>query len=168
VTVVRFGVVTAVFLSATLNAQHARFIVSVTCGQDRQVHLTFKGGKEVAVPWLQEQSGCDGVKIAPDHLSAGWLILQSGAVTGGTSPVATGVTVFSANRSVRHYGDGLAVWDWRFHGNRLVALSTNTAHGPQTNNPHYLLYDVSSGKLLRKWDGIAGTTPPRWAAGLRY
>jgi hypothetical protein len=163
---VRFGVVTAVFLSATLNAQHAGYIVSVTCGQDRQVHLTFKGGKELAVPWLQEQSGCDGVKIAPDHLSAGWLILQSDM--GGTSPLATGVTVFGPKRVVRHFGDGLVVWDWHFHGNRLVALSTNTAHGPPTNDPHYLLYDASSGKLLRKWDGTGSAKPPRWGAGLRY
>jgi hypothetical protein len=168
VAAVKFCLVITVLFVATLWAQSDPVIVSARCGADQKTHLMFRGGKETAVPWLAEQSGCDDVKISADHHSAGWVIFQSGAIADGTSPIATGVTIFSANRPVRHYGDGLVVWDWRFAGADRVVLSTNTAHGPQTNDPHFVLYDLNSGKLLRKWNGVGGSKVPSWAAGLRY
>jgi hypothetical protein len=157
----------AILLTTTLNAQNA-LIVSAKCGEDRQVHLTLKNGRETSLPWLPEQSGCDDLRISPDHRSAGWLILESGSAASGTSPLATGVNVFRANGPVRRYTDDMLVWDWRFADSHRLVLSTNTSHGPQTNDPHFVVYDLRSGKLLRKWNGVAGEKVPSWAAGLRY
>jgi hypothetical protein len=136
----------------------------VYVGKDQLAHVVDSSGKDVAVPKEKEQVDVSEPKLSPDKRTAGWLVHQDNCCTSYSIP--TGLAVYRDGKVRQLLGDGLMIYDWCFVGQgEQIAMATGTVHG-QTDQ-HLLLYETSTGKQLKEWNGPEDATPPEWAKGLQ-
>jgi hypothetical protein len=95
------------------------------------------------------QVAFDMVRISPDSRSVGWLALYP---NGGTSyPIPRKLIIYSNARARIFTGTGLSIFKWQFReSGRQIAFRQETVHGGL--NIHYELRDVTSERLLAKYD----------------
>jgi hypothetical protein len=157
------GLILGVALVAFAQAP-AVTLTKVYVGKDGLAHVVDSSGKDEAVPKEKEQAEISDLKLSPDKRAAGWLMHQGNLGESYTIPV--GLVVYRVEKKRLLLGDELMVYGWCFVGQgEQVAMSTGTVHG-QTDQ-HLLLYDTSTGKQLKEWNGPEGATPPEWAKGLQ-
>jgi hypothetical protein len=126
------------------------------------VHLVDRSGHDRAAPKLKDQISAADAKVAPDGRTAGWLVEYENCCT--SYPVPLTLVLFRNGRVRHRIRPGLMIYDWGFEaGGSQAALCEGTVHGQ--SEPHCLLYDSVTGKLLNAWQGQG--TVPGWAAPLR-
>lgn len=119
----------------------------------------------------QNGGGFEGIAVAPDHQTVGWLADQMLTPDeGGTSysyPVALELDVWRGGRVIRKFKpSALTIRNWIFvKGGSEVAFHLAPPHGMESYN--CMLFDVSSGRELAHWPmDRKDHTIPDWAKPL--
>jgi len=113
--------------------------------------------------------GFSDVQLAPDRQTLGWTINFENCCTSYSIPLS--VVVFRQNHMLHTLDPGQMVWRWMFlEGGKQVGVVSGPTHGPEIG--HYLLYDVSTGKIVAEVHGDADTQSlkpdaPDWAKQLQ-
>lgn len=137
-------------------------ITRAFAGADGLAHVE-QNGKETIFPKETGQVSIDSVKVAPDGRAAGWLVNEPNCCT--SYPVPICLVVVRGN-SKHVFAERQMIYDWHFvEGSARVALSIGPTHGEFPAD--FLLYDTGSGQKLQEWGPSTGTSPPKWASGLR-
>jgi len=116
------------------------------------------------VPKEKEQVGSSSPKISPDKTLAGWLVDSDFCCT--SYPLQFMLVVYVPGMSLRHFtGDGRAIFGWNFiDGGKRVAFFQSFPHGDPV--PHSELRDITTERLVGKWDGDLTSKTPAWVRGL--
>ena len=142
---------------------------AVVDGQGR-LHIVASSGQEFVVKPQEWQAGggFEGVVIAPDHRTVGWLATQMlSPLEGGTNysyAVALEVEVWRDGRIVRKFSaPAFSIQDWTFiDGSGKVAFHVAPPHGEDFNDCY--LFDVSTGKRIAHWSrDQKASSMPGWA-----
>jgi len=157
-------VVTILTIGAAVPAQTQPVtFVKVYVGADKLAHVVDAKGKDVAIPKEKEQAEVSEAKLSPDKQTAGWLMHQDNL--GESYSIPVGLVIYRAGKK-RLLGDGLMIYGWCFVGQgEQIAMSTGTVHG--MTGQHLLLFETTTGRQLKEWNGPEDATPPEWAKGLR-
>jgi len=153
---------TLLLLTPPSRPSGAEELSNVFVDSEGRVHLTGRAGGDRLAPKLKDQISVRDAKLAPDMRTAGWLVEYENCCT--SYPIPLTLVLYRNGRIRREIRPGQMIYDWRFReGGRETALCEGTVHGKV--EPHCLLYDCGSGKLLEEWRG--GGEAPGWATGLR-
>jgi len=130
---------------------------------DGVVHIVTREGKDTGIPKEKDQVRAESVKVAEGRQAAGWLVDYENCCT--SYPIPLTLVVYRSGRIIQRIQPGLMIFDWRFvEGAKQIALSSGTVHGMTFRS--LSLYDVRTGRQLRRWEGSWKETPPPWARGL--
>ncbi|HET9402354.1 MAG TPA: hypothetical protein VFO34_15525 [Candidatus Acidoferrales bacterium] len=128
-----------------------------------RIHIVDSSMKDLEIPPEKDQVDTAQPKIADDHRTAGWLI-ESKIDDGTSYPIPLCLIIYRDAKIIRRFPTDMTIGDWRFvDGAKQVALYTDTLHGSLA--PHYELRDVSTGRLIAKFDGHLGPGSPAWTRG---
>ena len=158
-----FPAVVLVAASVVL-AQAPVTYTKVYVGKDGLAHVVDSAGKDMAVAKEADQAEVSDPKLSPDKQAAGWLMHQDNL--GPSYSIPIGLVVYRVGKKRLLLGDGLMIYGWCFVGQgEQIAIATGRVHG-QTDQ-HLLLYETSTGKQLKEWNGPEDAIPPEWAKGLQ-
>lgn len=131
---------------------------------DGTVHIVLSGGKAVTMRKQKDQVGSDDIKVAPDHRTAGWLLLYPNCCT--SYPIPLSIAIYREGRLRRRFRPGMMIYQWQFwEDGRQVAFCSGTVHGDQGVSCE--LHDVESGRKLAEFNGMPDEHSPVWARGLQ-
>jgi len=156
-----------VFLGLLLAPAAAETYVQAVVNPGGQLRILTKHRREIVPKKEPEQVGFDMVRISPDGHVVGWLALYPNCCT--SYPIPLALVIYASGKLRAFTGSGLPVWRWRFEAEgKQVAFEQETVHGGL--GIHYELHDVSTGRLLAKYDpdpnSGANSKPPKWVAEL--
>jgi hypothetical protein len=102
--------------------------------------------------------------ISANMMAVGWLADYDNCCT--SYSLSLGLVVYTPRKPPRAYkGDGRAIFGWHFvAGGKQFAFFQEFPHGNLV--PHYELRDVTTGRLIDKWDEGDMTKLPGWTSGL--
>ncbi len=104
--------------------------------------------------------GIEDAQVAPDG-TAGWLVRYK--VDTVEHPVAGKLILWRAGRVIQTFKGVPSFWNWSFEAKgQQVAYRGGPLHGMTVCE----LREVSSGRLIAKWDFESGSKRPPWTAGL--
>ncbi len=132
---------------------------------DRNTLTVIHGDGSAAEPIADKnQIRVSSPMISEDGSTAGWLANEPFCCT--SYPIATRLAVYIPTKPLRMFnGDGRAIFKWKFIFNgEQVAFYHDFLHG--TPAQHYELRDVSTGRLISKWDGELTGKASTWTKGL--
>ena len=138
--------------------------VEVVPGRDGTVQITDRG-RIVTVPRMASQTGIEGVQVAADGRTAGWL--ADFKDPDSENPYAGGRVIWRGGRVIRVFHSEQSFYSWSFNENAtLVAYHTGPRHGEAI--PHCELHDIKTGRQVAQWDGDLDDpiARPSWAAHL--
>ncbi len=120
--------------------------------------VTYRSGKRVIVPTQNMQTDFNDIQLAPDHKTLGWLAEYLACAQ--SYPCALQLVVFRDGKILRQFTPGYGImWFWEFlGGGRQIAIQYGFPHGDA--NGAFELYDISSGRLLQKYQGTGPV--PGW------
>jgi hypothetical protein len=126
------------------------------------VRIVESTGRIVAPPAIKDQQSCSDPKISPNKRTAGWLANFPNGSTSYDIPLV--LVLYRNGKIVQTIAPGQMIHDWNFWKEEQVALSDGPTHGDF--GPQFHLYDITTGRLLKEWNGEGGR-PPDWGNGLR-
>jgi hypothetical protein len=117
--------------------------------EDGVVQITFNNGRSLRVPAAEGQVGSEKLQLAANRLLVGWLNVDASV---GSYSVPTTLTVYTVDKPLKLFGDGLMLRDWEFtDSDKHVQFSSSPAHGPQSEWLTTEVHDIETGRLLRRW-----------------
>jgi len=154
-----FATISGSKVPATVSTAAAS-IAGVFCGAEGAT-VIHEDGNVVRQPKEKEQVGCGSPKISADKKTVGWLVDSDFCCT--SYPLQFMLVLYRAGKPLRHFkGDGRAIFAWTFAGGgKQVAFYQSFPHGDPV--PHYELRDVTTERLIGKWDGDSKV--PSWTLG---
>jgi hypothetical protein len=130
-----------------------------------RIHILYPNSKDQEISPETNQVSADPPVVAPDHETVGWTVEVPNCCTSYAIPIT--LVLFKCGKIVQRIADGMMVYKWSFVDNgQKVAVSSGTVHGMQ--GVHLSLYDASTGKRLRTWDGDETDTPPQWGSSVAH
>ncbi len=135
---------------------------------DGKLQIVLRDGRSFVLPLAEYQCSFDDVQIAPDGMTVGWI--EGGSLQVGREPpclpheqfVADGPIVWRAGKIIRRFKDWGGSISWSFYGNsRLVAVHAGPEH--MDDAQACVLYDLATGRALKRWGRADKTSPPDWA-----
>jgi hypothetical protein len=147
-------VVALAVLGNCVSAQTDR-IAAAEVNKDGTVQIRFNSGRSIQVPVEKGQAGRQQLRVARNGRSAGWLV-EDGPV--GSYSVPTTLTVYAADKPLKHFGDGLMLRDWHFvDDDKHIEFSSSPVHGPGADWLQMEVHDIETGRLLRRWPARSDT-----------
>lgn len=134
-------------------------ISAAEVSEDGIVRIRFSNGRSVQVPAEKGQSGREQLQVATSCRAVGWLDIDAPV---GSYSVPTTLTVYTVDKPLKHFGDGLVLVDWKFiDGDKHIRFSSSPAHGPGADWLTIEVHDIETGRLLERWLEQSETADPR-------
>jgi hypothetical protein len=153
----RFAIVAVVWLFL-VHAAVGQLVSRAFIAADGKVHLSYANHNAKVIPPEPQQITCEGVSVAEDQRTIGWLVLVDNCCT--SYPIPTAVVLYRDDKKTV-ISTGQMIYEWHFvdRGQRIAVLS-GPVHGRAATAG---LYNARSGRLLAAWDGKGAA--PDWAEG---
>lgn len=157
-----------VFSVLVLAAAGAAPIEKIVVQPDGRIRVLEAGTHKAPlaiVPKEPNQVSARALAVAPDRLSAGWLVELPNCCTSYPIPM-TLVIYRTGGLPLLRLGTGQGIWAWAYReGGAQVAFYAAPTHGEAIYD--YQLRDVRSGRLLDTWMGRPGDDrAPGWTRSL--
>ena len=156
------------FLMALTAAALAAEYRSASVDQNGQLHIVLDSGQEILPFKISGQVSFGRPSISSDGRTVGWLIMYPDPTVTyyKDAQLSGGLAIYRAGRVVHIFKTDQTFYDWQFRdGGKQVAYSTGPTHGGAAE---CVLRDVTSGRVIAKWQVNQEREPPGWAKTLRY
>lgn len=137
-------------LDAGISSDNPNRIVSAKIAENGRVQIRLKSGKYVQAAAEKDQTACKPVKVAANGGLAGWLVAYGNY--GASYPIPTSLIVYRVGKPFRRFGNGFMLNDWSFvDHDKHVQFSSSQTHGTGANWQTVDIWDIDTGRLLKRW-----------------
>jgi hypothetical protein len=147
------------------------WVVKSAAEVNRKLQIVLRDGRAISLARTKGQCSFDGIQVAPDGVTVGWVgggdAQREGdpACAADAQYVAYGPVVWRAGKIIHDFSNLAGEINWAFYdkGNQ-IAIHAGPIHFDYEQASE--LYDVATGRLLKSWGRSSNTAPPDWARGI--
>jgi hypothetical protein len=113
------------------------------------VHIVTADGRDHAISPEKGQDGVGNIKVAPDGVTAGWLVNNRTCCVSYAVPLE--LVLWQAGHIIRRVHPTMAIWAWGFaKDGKEIAYRNSPLHGGWSGE--CVLVDIASGEVLATWN----------------